>query len=468
MVNWTEEQKLILSTETPFLLILAFAGTGKTSVLIEYANIRENKRFLYTAFNKQTIKESELKFSKNVTSKTLHKIAYEELGFYYKHKIKKNIDPNQIIKILRLDKNKSSYGVALKIKDIIEGYSYSGIKNISNYLDTLNFDQKTINIYKKFSETVWLSLVNTQNEYNITLDVMFKIYCNSNPVLDYDYIMLDEAQDSNGVSKKLLLSQLKNGKKLIFVGDNYQSIYKFRKSQNILINIISTKTCYLTKSFRFGKNIANEANKILSIFNETKKIKGNIKIKDKINEVDFEKKYTIINRTNSGVFGNALRLLNSGKKIFFIGGFNSYNFNRIRDIENLFNKNYKAIIDKNILSFFSFEDFLEKSIENNEKEDFLYAKLIIKFNGSLMESIEKIKKIETLDYKNADVILTNAHKSKGLEFDQVIVGSDFINLTKINSELKNCDKIKEEINLVYVAVTRARKNLLIKNTIGVK
>lgn len=444
------------------MLVLAFAGTGKTSVLVEYAKIRENKNFLYTAFNRQIIYDSNGKFSKNVESKTLHKIAYDDIGVYYKHKIKKTLSINEIIKILRLDKNVSSYKIARKIKEILEGYFFSDIKSLSKYINTINIEKNIYKIVKKLTEIVWSKMGDSQNNYSITIDALFKIFCNKDPELSYDYIMLDEAQDSNGVSKELIISQLKKGKKIIFVGDNYQSIYKFRNSKNILKEVISTEVFYLTKSFRFGKSIAKKANKILELFNEQKKIIGNEKINDNVGEIDFNNKYTIINRTNSGVLTNAVKYINSDKKIFFIGGIESYNFEKIKDIENLFNKNFSEIKDKNILNFFSFEDFLEDAIEKKEKENFLYAKLIINFKGNLIRKLEELKKIETKNYEEANIVFTTAHKSKGLEFDQVIVGNDFIKFEKINKQSIFCDKIIEEVNLLYVALTRAKKNLIIK------
>ena len=52
--------------------------------------------------------------------------------------------------------------------------------------------------------------------------------------------------------------------------------------------------------------------------------------------------------------------------------------------------------------------------------------------------------------KSADVILTTAHKSKGLEFVAVEIADDFKEIEKAE---------EEEINILYVAVTRATHEL---------
>ena len=60
----------------------------------------------------------------------------------------------------------------------------------------------------------------------------------------------------------------------------------------------------------------------------------------------------------------------------------------------------------------------------------------------------------------ADVILSNVHSSKGLEYSSVILGNDFMLLDKIT------DDTFEELNLIYVAVTRAKNNLFLNEDLS--
>ncbi len=48
----TSEQINIINKESQFLLINAYAGTGKTTTLIKYTELRPSYKFLYLAFNK--------------------------------------------------------------------------------------------------------------------------------------------------------------------------------------------------------------------------------------------------------------------------------------------------------------------------------------------------------------------------------------------------------------------------------
>lgn len=56
------------------------AGTGKTTTLVNYAKRRPHLRFLYVAFNKSVADEAQRRFPGNVTSKTVHSLAFADIG----------------------------------------------------------------------------------------------------------------------------------------------------------------------------------------------------------------------------------------------------------------------------------------------------------------------------------------------------------------------------------------------------
>ena len=60
----------------------------------------------------------------------------------------------------------------------------------------------------------------------------------------------------------------------------------------------------------------------------------------------------------------------------------------------------------------------------------------------------------TLRMETADLVLTTAHKAKGLEFDTVKLSDDFLpQLESVSeSQLRSCDD--DEKNILYVAVSR--------------
>lgn len=119
---------------------------------------------------------------------------------------------------------------------------------------------------------------------------------------------------------------------------------------------------------------------------------------------------------------------------------------------------YKYMNYKSYISNFS-KKYREEVVNKD-----LFVESIVNFTKNL-ESIEdfynKKEKLEKkLSSSNADLILSSIHKSKGLEYDNVFV----INMVKNefpiivdNEDIVN--KIEEERRVMYVAMTRAKKNL---------
>nr|WP_315941024.1 UvrD-helicase domain-containing protein [Campylobacter sp. BCW_4332] len=86
------------------------------------------------------------------------------------------------------------------------------------------------------------------------------------PKLEYDFILVDEAQDINACVIDIVLNQ-KQAKK-VFIGDTFRSIYKFRGAVNsleVLASMPKSHILYLTQSFRCPQSIATIANSYLGI-----------------------------------------------------------------------------------------------------------------------------------------------------------------------------------------------------------
>lgn len=84
----------------------------------------------------------------------------------------------------------------------------------------------------------------------------------------------------------------------------------------------------------------------------------------------------------------------------------------------------------------------------------------------------KEKHIDNDDKENAEMIFSTVHRSKGMEYDTIQIVNDFISEEKLEKLLKeikkddlNYGKLNEEINLLYVAITRARSSVHIPETL---
>lgn len=71
---------------------------------------------------------------------------------------------------------------------------------------------------------------------------------------EYFGVLLDEAQDTNPVTFDIFMRI--PAKKKVIVGDKHQNIYSWRGAKNYLIHK-DFNVFYLTKTFRFGEDIAS-------------------------------------------------------------------------------------------------------------------------------------------------------------------------------------------------------------------
>jgi len=118
-------------------------------------------------------------------------------------------------------------------------------------------------------------------------------------------------------------------------------------------------------------------------------------------------------------------------------------------------------------------DELDEYIEKTEDVQLAMMSNVVKEYGDeiygMIRSLKELH-IEGDDKTKAEVIFSTVHRAKGMEYDVVHLADDFIKesrLQKIISDQKNknervdLEKLNEEINLLYVAVTRAKYKLYI-------
>lgn len=455
----TDEQNQIIHDDSDFLAIKAFAGSGKTTTLKEFALAHPDKRILYVAYNKETAKQARMSFPRNVTAKTAHSIAFSKFGKPLEKKLSRKhtlpFKPETIRKMLGFQRDQYSITLAKELYDIINAFCFSPYKTIKDAIPfkKMSETRETMGI---FCDVIWEEMTDPTSRFPTTPDVYLKQFHLSDPNLGFEYILFDEAQDANPLILDLILSQKKYGSKLIFVGDEHQSIYQFRGAKNALKSISPEKELCLTKSFRFGENIAFTANAILKTLKcERQTLLGYEKIHDHIGEVNKSRTFAVITRTNANLFMTAIAAYEQKKSIYFVGGFEGYNFNKILDIEKLYLGEKRGIKDSYIKTFENFEEYESIANYSNDKEMIYFVKVVSKYAGELSTIINGIKRNTVNRECDAEIILSTAHKSKGLEFEQVILANDFPNFVNNDLEInyKNCSE--DEVNILYVAATRA-------------
>ena len=412
------------------------------------------RTFLYLAYNKDIRAEAQESFGDNVFCMTYHALARRAMQIdktKYKDKLKNGLKKSELLKILKL--NEQSYANQYKILTVIQK-TISNFKNSRDdsiheeHLDTDGImevtsipleQQKLAYFILKKVKKMWDMETDESSDFPMDHDTYLKMWHLSDPKIEVDFILFDEAQDANPVVLDIV--NMQNCRK-IFVGDKHQKIYSWRGAVNAMEEIQAHELS-LTKSFRFGENIANLANQILFKKGETRKIIGFEKLSSSLGKVDENKKYTFICRTNAGIILQAILQAKQKRKIHILGGVGDI-FDRALSAYLLFSERKNEIPLREFAQFNSWNDFV--SISRFAPENSVLVKLVQKFGHELPELIEIFKHALVADAQ-AEVFFCTAHKSKGLQWDQVKIGSDF------------SFKSEEEQNLLYVACTRAKVRL---------
>ncbi|KAM9327728.1 F-box DNA helicase 1 isoform 2-T2 [Pholidichthys leucotaenia] len=518
----TREQQRILShdiQEDHLVKIVAFAGTGKTTTLVKYAEQRPHLRFLYVAFNSSVAREAQRRFPSNVVCRTVHSLAFNDIGKEYRLRDKLSFGGMTVFSISQAlargrGRGRGGFTKAKVVMMTLNRFMASADPKITiDHVPDLNNTNNGIKIiiseaekpmYACQAHHIWSKMKDleekSQHAYFMTHDGYLKLWQLANPrpclSLAYDAIFIDEAQDCTPAIMDVLLSQ-RCGK--ILVGDPHQQIYTFKGAVNALNMVDHTHIYYLTQSFRFGAEIAYVGATLLKVCKGVQKIlvggkkKGGVcdeqadKVLDGMKAGTSRSKGTtaILCRCNFGVFSEAVRLIdvNAQCRIHFIGEVRNIGLDKIMDIWRLkqtTNDQMKiqkeSIRDPFIRSFYcqngvSFQSFLRYIDQSEDKELAAKVNIVDKYLARIPELVSRLKDCSERDFNKADFIIGTVHKAKGLEFDTVMITDDFAKIPSARHELCHYPQFRfsqiphDEWNLLYVAVTRARTTLIITRNI---
>ena len=336
----SERQKeAVMHKEGP-CLVLAGAGSGKTRVLTErIVNLINSgvrpQNILAITFTNKAAREMRERVSRSIGSDadkifigTFHsfglKVLRENadvLGYTNNITILDRDDVNSLIKKFLKEMNLSSENYPIKY--ILNKISFAKNEGLSpeeySKFMTSPLDQVVIKIYKKY---VSMLKRNNSVDFDDLLILPVKIFKKSDEVLDkyqehYQYILVDEYQDTNMVQYelcKLLASKYLN---LFVVGDMDQSIYSFRFAN--YMNVMNfekdypmAKTVLLDENYRSTNNILKAANDVIKNNKERKEknLWSNNGDGDKIKyircENELEEARTVINEVR--------KLISNGEK----------------------------------------------------------------------------------------------------------------------------------------------------------
>ena len=485
----TIEQQAILENFTKVngnIKVLALAGTGKTSTLLELVNQNPTQRFLYLAFNRDVKEEVERKAHANgldnLKVKTQNGFCLElarAAGLKCRN-IKGYMSVKDIISRLNLTGNDkflayhafqimtrfmASRDKTIELKHVpkdVEEKIYNNIRRYTNMTE-----DKILKETDKRKKSAMQIAQRLFSSFDFNSDVMLhdvyvklvQLHYNGIPVSE-DVVLSDESQDVNPVFSDIVSRMTA---RVIAVGDNNQAIYQFRGAQDYLKEMPAEAEFTLTQSFRFIPEIAEKANELLEHMTDLR-LKG-------FEGVEEDNTSAVLCRTNMGCLTEAIFLMEADTPFALEGGVDNEGFKMIEDIVSLSNGdtyNVRHPDLKGLRSIQEFEKELDEDLLNKEWKTSL--RVIDKMGGidSALSMVDRIKESQRKVPADA-VVITTMHKSKGKEWNTVRIANDAESVfyrtgvdemgRKVREAIEFKDAPVMEKNLFYVAVTRAKRNL---------
>lgn len=293
-----EQSEAVRTTEGP-LLIMAGAGSGKTRVLTHrIAYLLDEKdvspyNILAITFTNKAAKEMKERVEQLVGEEaqviwmsTFHSMCVrilrrdaDRIGIERNFTIIDPTDQKSVIKDVLKNENIDS-------KRFEPRMFIGAISNLKNELKTPDDAQKEANdfhsqmvatVYKGYQRQLSRNEALDFDDLIMTTIHLFErvpdaLECYQNK---FQYIHVDEYQDTNKAQYTLIKLLAKKFKNLCVVGDSDQSIYGWRGAdiQNILSfeeDYPEAKTIFLEQNYRSTKNILNAANEVIKNNSERK------------------------------------------------------------------------------------------------------------------------------------------------------------------------------------------------------
>lgn len=470
----TEEQEAAveLFSTSSSLKISAFAGTGKTTTLTAIGK-STRRSGVYLAFNKSIAEEARTRFPKTVDCRTTHSLALRSLPSKYrgnKPKLFDGLQGNRVAQLLSLEEL-SIGDVLLKPRSLgyitaktIQRYCQSGDDSIarihvplSGKLQKLEPAHRTQfeDYLAKLAAHLWDRMLDPKDPAPLGHDGYLKLWSLMCPEMNYDFVLLDEAQDTNEAVLSVLRKQ--QGQ-LTLVGDRHQQIYEWRGAVNAMSKVQTAAESALTQSFRFGPQIAEIASRILADLGEERVVKGNPEITSRITTGGQTR--AALCRTNVGVIEVVLDALGRNSRPHVVGGVIELT-RMLEDVTRL--KRHTPAESPEFFGFSDWDEVVEFS-DSDEGESLRTFVRIVTQNGegSLIRALGSVSESEG----GADLVVSTGHKAKGREWGSVTLHTDFE-----PKKYKKDDPTKpvlneEEARLLYVASTRPQHHLVVPSRLA--
>jgi superfamily I DNA/RNA helicase len=454
-------------------IVVAVAGSGKTTSGVEAVRrIPYGKSHVYLAFNKSIATELS---GRGVNGRTFHSMTYSPVLRARKaqqvesNKLRKLIDGHFgdedvamygafVARLVGLGRNA---GIGCLAQDLPEAWAAL----IEHHDLELDSDRANIETAIEYAQKL-LQLSNASDMVDFD-DMLYFAVRDGISLPKFDFVFVDEAQDTNAIQRAIIRKIMKPTSRLIAVGDPAQAIYGFRGADSNSISMIKEEfNCVelpLTVSYRCPTSVVDFARQWVSHIEAAPSApEGSVKRLGAWGPETFVANDLVVCRTTAPLISIAYQMLRAKRPVRVMG----------RDIGD----GLKSLIKR--LNARGVDALLEKLAEWADRES---EKALAKQQDAKAEAIrdkaaaiaclidalpetertvpELLRVIDSLfDEKIGATVLATVHKSKGLEAARVY----WLNSSKCPAPwARKPWQQEQERNLCYVAATRAKSELIL-------
>lgn len=459
----TDEQAAIIAAARSGddLVVIAGAGSGKTSTQRMVSRAMPSRRGTYIAYNRAIADDARGSFPQNVLCATAHSLAFRAAGFKYQHRLTgERVPARRVAEILGVQgfslESEPDYPetpmlpkhLAIIVNDTVQNFCWSAdevisTKHVPSELKlSKKQNRKVAEAVVPYARAAWEDLTRTEGRLRFQHDVYLKLWQLTDPQLPSDFVLLDEAQDANPVIAAVVNNQL-NAQKIL-VGDPAQQIYAWRGAVDAM-NGFNGRRLTLSQSFRFGPAIAEEANLWLATLGDFR-ITGHPGISSTVGPL--EQSRAVLCRTNAEAISQVMQAQVIGTKAALVGGGREL-LALARAAMDL--KHGLPTDHRELMLFRSWVEVQEFAHSESAGSDLKVFVNLVDAHGP--EAI--IQAVDSLyEEPDAELIISTAHKAKGREWESVRVAPDFELSNKPDRQFAD-----GELRLAYVTVTRAKQQL---------
>ncbi len=451
-------------------VVIAVAGSGKTTTLVETIR-RVTGSSIFLAFGRDNAEDLK---SRGVNARTFHSLVY---GVVLRHKGQREVAKGKLRDIFSAQVSVDFYrmyasfcfklvgiarqaGVGILIEDTEQVWV-----DLAEHYD-IQLDHETAS-FSKGIELARMLLTWSNESPLVDFDDMMYIAVRDGLVLPkFDWVFVDEAQDTNAIQREILRKIMHANSRMIAVGDPRQAIYGFRGSDSQSIEMIKSEfnaiELPLTVSYRCPTSVIEYAREWVSHIEAAPGApEGSVNdLGRKWDHTVFKPQDLILCRFTRPVIAVAYQLMRARVPSYVKGkdiGEGLVNLVRKMDAKGIDGLRTKL------------EEYTAREIEKatskkqdhkveqiQDRSDCLY--FLMDELGENERTIPALIRVidQLFSEKDDAVLLSTIHRSKGLEADRV-----FWLCPGIAARTRHDWQREQEDNLCYVAATRAKQELVL-------